>query len=424
MAIPRGTIAILGSGETADSMVRVHRYLLGRLSPAARAVFIDTPAGFQMNADDLFDKSREYFLKRLNRPLERASFRSAQGLSSYEAERAYQALRDADYIFVGPGSPTYALKNWVGTQIPKILEERVREGACFVAASAAALTLGRFTLPVYEIYKVGEEVHWVGGLDLLGRFGLPLVVIPHWNNAEGGTHDTRFCYMGEPRLVRLETLLPPGIPILGVDEHTACILDFSADRALIRGAGGVTLRHGGEQTVYRRGEEIPLGEFRRAAVSSPADKPIGGEQVRTIEAGAQPFRLRVKSLREDFERHLQEFRSEGLIRNLLDLDQLIWKACGESGEEENLSGAREIFRGMIVQLGLRLAEVPGDTPSALAPLVEALLEVRERLRSARQWELADFIRDRIGQVGIVVEDTPQGARWRFDGEAGGKGRSA
>ena len=268
MSTSRGSIAIMGSGETTDSMVRVHRTLLEKLNRPARAVFIDTPAGFQMNADDLFEKSREYFLKRLNQPLERASFKAAKNISTYEAEKAYHALREADYIFVGPGSPTYALRNWAGTPIPRILEERIRSGGCFVAASAAALTLGRFTLPVYEVYKVGEEVHWVEGLNLLGQFGLPIVVIPHWNNAEGGTHDTRFCYMGESRLIRLETMLPPGTPILGVDEHTACILDFSSGQVLIRGVGGVTLRHGGDQKVFRDGEALPLEEFRKMALSS------------------------------------------------------------------------------------------------------------------------------------------------------------
>jgi len=75
MTTPRGTIAIMGSGETTDSMVRVHRYLLERLKPPVRAVFIDTPAGFQMNADDLFEKARDYFQKRLNQPLLHVSFK-------------------------------------------------------------------------------------------------------------------------------------------------------------------------------------------------------------------------------------------------------------------------------------------------------------------------------------------------------------
>jgi hypothetical protein len=92
MTITRGTIAIMGSGETTDSMVRVHRSLLAKLSPPVKAVFIDTPAGFQMNADDLFDKAREYFQKRLNQPLDRVSFISSKGISTYEAEKLINEL--------------------------------------------------------------------------------------------------------------------------------------------------------------------------------------------------------------------------------------------------------------------------------------------------------------------------------------------
>ncbi|HYB20257.1 MAG TPA: hypothetical protein VEH09_04980, partial [Thermodesulfobacteriota bacterium] len=90
MSAPRGTIAIMGSGEITDSMVRVHRSLLEKIPPPVKAIFIDTPAGFQMNADDLFEKAREYFQKRLNQPLEQASFKSSEGISTYEAEKAYQ----------------------------------------------------------------------------------------------------------------------------------------------------------------------------------------------------------------------------------------------------------------------------------------------------------------------------------------------
>ena len=102
MAAPRGTITIMGSGETTDSMVRVHRYLLERLKPPVRAVFIDTPAGFQMNAQDLFDKAREYFQKRLNQSMERVTFQSAKNMSIYEAEKAYQILREGDRLGVFP----------------------------------------------------------------------------------------------------------------------------------------------------------------------------------------------------------------------------------------------------------------------------------------------------------------------------------
>ena len=408
---PRGTIAIMGSGETTDSMVRVHRNLLEKLNPPVKAVFIDTPAGFQMNADDLYSKAREYFQKRLQQPLERVSFKSSRRISDYEAEKAYQTLRDADYIFVGPGSPTYALKNWIGTPIPKILAERIQEGACFVAASAAALTLGKFTLPVYEIYKVGEELRWVEGLNLLGQFGLPVVVIPHWNNAEGGTHDTRFCYMGEPRLIQLERMLPSACPILGIDEHTACILDFLAGQVLIRGVGEVTLRHGGDRKVFQDGEVLSLEKFETMAQPPLQENPTVLSKIQTTEPGAAPFRERVKSLQQAFDHYLLEYRADSLISTLVTLDKLIWNSSREFENEEEISQARETLRGMIVQLGLRFDGLQKDIPALLTPLMNLLLEVRRKLRSVKQWELSDFIRDGLAQAGIIVEDTPEGPRW-------------
>jgi len=413
MPTRKGVIAIMGSGETTDSMVRVHRYLLDKLPPPVKAVFIDTPAGFQMNADDLFQKAREYFEKRFHQPMVQVSFKSSKNISPYEAEKAFQILRQGNYIFVGPGSPTYALKNWAGTPIPQIIFERIQSGACFIPASAAALTLGRFTLPVYEIYKVGEEVHWVEGLNLLGKFGLDIVVIPHWNNAEGGTHDTRFCWMGEPRLLQLEALLPPEISILGIDEHTACILNFQTGQILIQGIGEVTLRRQGRQKTFKDGQILTLEEFKGFAIPPLEEKPPVTAQITMAQPPQESFMDRVESARQSFDRFLQEHKGAALIDILVGLDKMIWKSCKEFEDEDLISQAREILRGMIVQLGIRFDESPKDVPAILSPLLDIILDIREKLRKAKQWEMADQIRDKLSQGGIIVEDTPRGPQWRL-----------
>jgi cyanophycinase-like exopeptidase len=98
-----------------------------------------------------------------------ASYKSNERATPYEAEQALQKLREANFVLIGPGSPTYAIRQWQQTPIPEILIKRVEEGGCLVAASAAVLTVGRFTLPVYEIYKVGEDLHWVEGMNILEK---------------------------------------------------------------------------------------------------------------------------------------------------------------------------------------------------------------------------------------------------------------
>ena len=233
MPIGKGKIVLMGSGELTATMVEVHKELLRALGDSPHAVFIDTPAGFQLNVDQLSQRALEYFKSRVQYSMSVVSFKSSDAISPLDAEKAFHTMREADYMLIGPGSPTYAVRQWEQTPIPDIMADRVAGGACLVAASAAALTVGLFTLPVYEIYKVGNQLHWIDGIDILGKFGMDFVIIPHWNNAEGGNHDTRFCYMGEPRFKQLSTKLPEEVSILGLDEHTACIIDLASETITI-----------------------------------------------------------------------------------------------------------------------------------------------------------------------------------------------
>ena len=47
------------------------------------------------------------------------------------------------------------------------------------------------------------------------------------------------------------------------------------------------------------------------------------------------------------------------------------------------------------------------------PLMELLLELRTELRSQKQYQLADYIRDELAKLNIVIEDTPNGPRWKI-----------
>jgi hypothetical protein len=83
-------------------------------------------------------------------------------------------------------------------------------------ASAAAMSLGAIVMPVYEMYKVGEDPHWLDGLNILdAATGIRAVVVAHYNNNQGGTHDTRFCFVGGKRMAILEEILEPDISIRG-----------------------------------------------------------------------------------------------------------------------------------------------------------------------------------------------------------------
>ena len=132
-----------------------------------------------------------------------------------------------------------------------------RLGAALVLASAAAIASSTHVLPVYEIYKVGHDLHWQPGLDLLGPFGRHVAVVPHWNNREVGEElDTSHSYMGRDRFERLQAMLPADIDVLGVDEHTAVFVDFFDGTAHVLGRGGMTWLSQGRSSRFEESSQM------------------------------------------------------------------------------------------------------------------------------------------------------------------------
>ena len=81
-------------------------------------------------------------------------------------------------------------------------------------------------------------------------------------------------------------------------------------------------------------------------------------------------------------------------------------------EGQGVGETQKTLRELCGVLGLTLEE-PAPTGSAdIAPFVQLLVDTRAELRAARQYALADGIRDKLADLGISIEDTPQGAEWR------------
>jgi hypothetical protein len=406
----------MGSGETAPTMVKVHRELVGRLG-STTAVLLDTPYGFQENAPELASRAVEYFKTSVNVTITPAGLGRIQGADPVRLQHGLNLLTDANYVFAGPGSPTYALREWKDTTIPDLLHTKIRTGGVVTFASAAALTLGSRTVPVYEIYKCGEEPYWREGLNLLGDLGIPAVVIPHYNNAEGGHHDTRFCYLGERRLVALEAALDTSEYVLGVDEHTGLVVDFDAAAARVVGNGVVTLRIDGASRTFPSGETIPLALLRdprdgTSAVTAPPAATAAATTTTNAKGGA-PGSLRgaAEARKAEFDSALAAHDSSAATRAVLDLEADIrqWSADTVTGTDGDF--ARDTFRGMILKLGEAASSGLADPRATVAPYVEAILEIRKVVRAEKRYDLSDIIRHALAGAKVEVRDTPAGVEW-------------
>ncbi len=440
-------LAIIGSGETSPTMVTVHRDLVSRLGLASpQAMVLATPYAFQENAADVSARTQGYFAESVGlqvRVVAGTSPNANPGMApplippdAEDEARQAAGLRAADWVFAGPGSPSYALAHWQAGPVAAGLRDRVLAGdGLTVLASAAAATAGRFTLPVYEIYKAGGAPRWLDGLDLLGPLGLTVALIPHYDNAEGGRYDTRHCYLGERRLAVMERELGDDAAVLGVDEHTAVLIDLRTSDVEIRGRGGVTVRRSGHSVVLPAGTRLSVAELRdlvqgirRAAgggrgpagdedapaVAGPAE-PGGGDDAGDGELLPLPEIMAAAERR--FEAAASGRDADAMVGVILELETAIGQWEADMDEDQGTEQARAQLRSLIGRLGRAAQDGLADPRDRLRPAVEPLLELRATLRGAGNFAAADAIRDALTGAGFDVSDTPEGTRWQPTGTA-------
>jgi cyanophycinase-like exopeptidase len=268
-----GLIVLFGSGETSASGRRVFDWLFRRLPSPIQAAILETPAGFELNSAQVARRVADFLRHRLQNHHPQVTVVPARKRGtpfSPDDPEIVAPLLGADAVFLGPGSPTYAVRQLQDSLAWHTLVARHRLGAAVVLASAGAIASSAYALPVYEIYKVGQDLHWCDGLDFFGAYGLSLVFVSHWNNAEGGAElDTSRCYMGQARFESLRGMLPPDVTVVGIDEHTALAIDLAAETCHVLGKGGVTLLRGGDEQRFESGVTFSIDELGRFSVPEP-----------------------------------------------------------------------------------------------------------------------------------------------------------
>jgi cyanophycinase-like exopeptidase len=374
-----GRITLVGAGEMMSAMSSLHRQALARLGEPPRPVFLDTTAGFETNVDAIAEKAVEYYAHHLQTKLRVASYKHRERSTPAETAAAVATIRESNLVFAGPGSPTYAIRQWRDSPVWEAVEQRFDDGADLFFASAASICLGSHALPVYEIYKAGEDPFWAEGLAILGRLGLDLAVVPHYDDSSGGeNYDSRFCYMGARRFDMLQDRLPADISILGIDAYTAICFDPATGQATVSGQGGVTLLGEGGSRRFEPGTVAPFEAFRSSSrqvvTTFDATEQVSGYAF-TDEAGA-----------------------DGPLASLTAMI---------SGNPK-LTGNEKV--DMLAQLH-SLSEASAGPSETEDQLVGLVLQLRQGLREAKRFDLADRARDALVDAGFEVQDHPDGARW-------------
>lgn len=322
-------ITLFGSGETSPHMAKLYRNLINNPGSKSNNNFLlDTPFGFQENHNILSNKIIKYFQEKVNLKIEPINFPDE---NSYD-ENIKKNIINSDFIFSGPGSPTYALKIWNKYKINSLLESKIKNGGILAFSSAAALTFGSYVIPVYEIYKVGETPRLIPGLDLLSFLDKKTIVVPHFNNKEGGDHDTSHCFIGKKRFDNL--IKNKDVLMIGIEEHTSITFDLNDSSIRVDGKGKVLLKSLKGVIEINSGETIGINK-------------INSEYVPLEEA------------REILETETDEKKDEKVN---VDIDLLI--------------------------------------------------NIRNKARLKKDWNLSDQVRDILTSNNIEIEDNSDGSKWK------------
>ncbi len=371
-----GLIVLFGSGETSPTGRKIFEEIFRALPHSPRLALLETPAGFELNSPQVIGRVGDFFTRRLQNYSPQVEIIPARkrGLEfSPDNPAIVDPLLHSDLIFLGPGSPSYAIRQLRDSLAWYYLLARHSLGAVLALASAATVAFSACALPVYEIYKVGEELHWIEGLDLFKYYGLQLVFIPHWNNLEGGAEvDTSRCFMGQARFLRMIEMLPDEVTIVGLDEKTALIMDPSTCDCQVRGLGKVTLLHTGHKHTPDR--HMGIVEWDRLAGSDDDLIKIAGQRQCHFHQYAHGQVFPISEMGP-----FHAFHPEASI------PPAIWKKALQESYP-----------------------VEAQKPPLLPDDVSLLVRARQEARNTQNWALADELRQQVKSLGWEILDTEMG----------------
>ena len=376
-----GIIVLFGSGETSSSGRKVFEEVFNQLPPAPRVALIETPAGFELNSAQVIGRIGEFLAHRLQNYQPQITIIPARMRGtplSPDNESVVSPILESDLIFMGPGSPSYAVRQLKASLAWDYLIARHRLGALIVLASSAVVAFSTYSLPVYEIYKVGEDLHWKPGLDFFKSYGLPIVFIPHWNNHDGGEElDTSCCFMGRIRFDELICMLPPDLPVVGIDEKTAMIIDVNTGVCRVVGQGKVTMIHTNHVHESPASALEELG-FDKLTVSHPGHYHIFHQ--------GESFLL-------------DDCCSDDRFQTVQDLPEKVWTQALECDKRIKNERLKLFLKG---PTEIAVLDLPED--------VQELIRQREAARLNKDWSASDLFRSELQDRGYKILDTPDGPR--------------
>lgn len=156
-------------------------------------------------------------------------------------------------------------------------------------------------------------------------------------------------------------------------------------------------------------EQSRNGLERMQSALRPALPDAQGAQKDTLASLASA----IETAREKFVETMDDdFNTGGALGHLFELVRNINQARANSATNIELEPAQAALRELASVLGLQLSGKQAAISDA-DPFINLLMDLRNELRSQKLWSLSDKIRDELLELGVIIEDSKQGATWRW-----------
>ncbi len=141
-------------------------------------------------------------------------------------------------------------------------------------------------------------------------------------------------------------------------------------------------------------------------------KEGNADTAKSLAAKAEEYRQHFyEAMDDDFNTALAISQLFGLSKDINIYYQDVMNK-GVDYDAADFARVREIYCEMAAIIGIFEQEEKAADDGLTDKLMELIISIRQDARKEKNWAIADKIRDELKEVGIVIEDTPNGARWK------------
>ncbi|MEP7137128.1 MAG: DALR domain-containing protein, partial [Chloroflexota bacterium] len=156
------------------------------------------------------------------------------------------------------------------------------------------------------------------------------------------------------------------------------------------------------QDAAEKSLERVKSAFRSA---SPSSSGLSAEAASALATQAESTKQSFTDAMDD------DFNTPLAIAALHELVKAINTARDSGATDEQLKSAQSTLRELTGVFGLQLQEKQGSSDAEAQ--VNALITERNEARKQKQWARSDEIRDQLKEMGVTIEDSKDGTKWRW-----------